>query len=139
MKWILFILNEKSWFKVDASNDVYEVNIDTSFKILNYIKSCTLLDVLTLIRKMLYISKFFFKIWFSNDVSQSHGIVTHHLGTKFGKYIIFLTLNPNHKMNSINFIWNGDYPTPWNCGSRINGRSSNFLVLKLAKLDFPKA
>jgi len=37
-------------------------------------------------------------------VSQSHGIVTHHLGTKFGKYIIFLTLNPNHKINSINFI-----------------------------------
>jgi len=104
MKWVLSTLNEILRFEVGVSNGIYEVNIDTSFKILNYIKSCTLLDVLTLIRKMLYISKFFFKIWFSNDVSQSHGIVTHHLGTKFGKYIIFLTLNPNHKMNSINFI-----------------------------------
>jgi hypothetical protein len=46
--WILSILNEKSEFEVSASNRVYEVNVDTSFKILNNVKLCTLLDVLTL-------------------------------------------------------------------------------------------
>jgi hypothetical protein len=35
-------------FKVDASNCLYEINVDTSFKNLNNIKSCTPLDLSTL-------------------------------------------------------------------------------------------
>lgn len=38
MKWILSILNEMSRFKVDASNDIYEINVGTFSKILNNIK-----------------------------------------------------------------------------------------------------
>jgi hypothetical protein len=48
MKWVLFILNEMSRFEVGASNGVYEVNVCTFFKILNNVKSCIPLDVLTL-------------------------------------------------------------------------------------------
>jgi hypothetical protein len=33
MKWILFILNEKSGFEVGASNGVYKVNVGMFFKI----------------------------------------------------------------------------------------------------------
>jgi hypothetical protein len=44
MNWILFISSKISRFKVDAFNGVYEVNIDTSFKNLNKVKSCTQLD-----------------------------------------------------------------------------------------------
>jgi len=71
MKWILSISNEKSGFKIDASNGVYEANVDTSFKNLNNVKSCTLL----------YAS----------------------------------TLNPDHKIDSIHFIWNGEDPIPRAC------------------------
>jgi len=35
---ILSILNERSGFKVGTSNGIYEVNISTSFKILNNAK-----------------------------------------------------------------------------------------------------
>lgn len=45
MKLILLILNERSRFKVDASNGVYKVNINTFFKNLNNVKLCTSLDV----------------------------------------------------------------------------------------------
>jgi hypothetical protein len=31
-----------------SSNSIYKVNVDTSFKILNNVKSCTPLDALTL-------------------------------------------------------------------------------------------
>jgi hypothetical protein len=48
MKLILSISNERSRFKVDESNGVYKVNIDTSFKNLNNMKLCTLLDASTL-------------------------------------------------------------------------------------------
>jgi hypothetical protein len=48
MKWILSILNEMSRFEVGASNGVYEVDIDTFLKILNNLKLCKPLDVLTL-------------------------------------------------------------------------------------------
>jgi hypothetical protein len=37
-----------SRFKIDVFNSVYEVNIDTSFKKLNNVKSCTPLNVLIL-------------------------------------------------------------------------------------------
>jgi hypothetical protein len=45
---LLSILNERSGFKVDPSNYLYEVNVDMSFKILNNMKSGTLFDVSTL-------------------------------------------------------------------------------------------
>jgi hypothetical protein len=45
---ILSILNERSGFKVGASNSVCEVNVGTSFQILNNVKSCMPLDALTL-------------------------------------------------------------------------------------------
>jgi hypothetical protein len=48
MKWILFISNEMSGFEVGVSDSVYKVNVDTSIKILNNVKSCIPLDVLTL-------------------------------------------------------------------------------------------
>jgi hypothetical protein len=48
MKLILSISNVLSRFKVDASNSVYEVNVSTSFKNLNNVKSCIPLDVLIL-------------------------------------------------------------------------------------------
>jgi len=48
MKWILSILNKRSRFEIDASNGLYEVNMCTFFKILNNVKSCIPLDVLTL-------------------------------------------------------------------------------------------
>jgi hypothetical protein len=35
-------------FEVSVSNGVYEVNIDTSFKNLNHVKSCAPLDTSTL-------------------------------------------------------------------------------------------
>jgi hypothetical protein len=41
---IISISNKISGFKVDAYNGVYEVNVDTSFKNLNKVKSCTPLD-----------------------------------------------------------------------------------------------
>jgi hypothetical protein len=47
MKWILSISNERSKFKVDASNDVYEINVSMYFKILNNIKPYTPLDIST--------------------------------------------------------------------------------------------
>jgi len=37
-----------SWFKVGAFNSVYKINIGMSFKNLNNVKSCTLLDASTL-------------------------------------------------------------------------------------------
>lgn len=37
-----------SKFDVSTLNDIYEVNVSTSFKILNNVKSCTPLDILTL-------------------------------------------------------------------------------------------
>jgi hypothetical protein len=51
-------------FEICTSNGVYEINVVTFFKILNNVKSCIPLDV--------------------------------------------LTLNIYHKMDSINFIWNGE-------------------------------
>jgi hypothetical protein len=48
MKLILFISNERLRFKVNPSNGVYEVNVDTSFKNLNNIKLCALLNTSTL-------------------------------------------------------------------------------------------
>jgi hypothetical protein len=48
MKWILSISHERSGFEVNVSNGIYEVNIDTSFKILSNVKSSTPLDVLIL-------------------------------------------------------------------------------------------
>jgi hypothetical protein len=48
ISWILSILNERSGFKIDTSNGVYEVNVGMSFKNLNNVKSCTLLDASTL-------------------------------------------------------------------------------------------
>jgi hypothetical protein len=44
MKLILSILNGRSRFEIDTSNGVYEVNVDTSFKILNIVKLCTPLN-----------------------------------------------------------------------------------------------
>jgi hypothetical protein len=38
MKWRLSISNERSGFEVDASNGIYEVNVDISFKNLNDVK-----------------------------------------------------------------------------------------------------
>jgi hypothetical protein len=38
MKWILLISNEKSGFKIDASNSVYEVNVGMFFKNLKNVK-----------------------------------------------------------------------------------------------------
>jgi hypothetical protein len=48
IKLILLILNERLKFKVGVSNDVYKVNIGTSFKNLNNVKSYTPLNALTL-------------------------------------------------------------------------------------------
>jgi len=48
MKYILSISNKKSRFKVGASNSVYEVNVNTSFKKLNNVKLCTPLNASTL-------------------------------------------------------------------------------------------
>jgi hypothetical protein len=48
MKWIVFISNERTRFKVNAYNGVYEVNVDTFFKNVNNVKSCILLDTSTL-------------------------------------------------------------------------------------------
>lgn len=49
MKLILSISNERLRFKVNVSMyGLYEVNIGTSFKHLNNMKSCTPLDLLTL-------------------------------------------------------------------------------------------
>jgi hypothetical protein len=48
MKLILSISNKRIRFKVDASNNVYKVNIDTSFKNLKNVKSCTPFNVSTL-------------------------------------------------------------------------------------------
>jgi hypothetical protein len=41
---MLLISNEMFGFKIDTSNDVYEVNVGTSFKNLNKVKSCTPLN-----------------------------------------------------------------------------------------------
>jgi len=41
-------LNEISGFEVDVSNSIYEVNVDTSFKNLNYMTLCIQLDASTL-------------------------------------------------------------------------------------------
>jgi len=41
-------LNEISRFEVDVSNSIYEVNVDTSFKNLNYMTLCIQLDASTL-------------------------------------------------------------------------------------------
>jgi hypothetical protein len=38
----------KTRFEVDATNNIYKVNVNTYFKILNNVKSYTLLDTLTL-------------------------------------------------------------------------------------------
>ncbi len=48
-------------YEVSVSNGVYVVNIDTSFKNLNHVKSCAPLDISTLqslitIKKIVYIS-----------------------------------------------------------------------------------
>jgi hypothetical protein len=40
MKLILSISNERLGFKVDASNNIYEINVGTSFKNLKNVKSC---------------------------------------------------------------------------------------------------
>jgi hypothetical protein len=45
---ILSISNEMLRFKIGTSNGVYEVNVGMSFKNLNNVKSCTLLDALNL-------------------------------------------------------------------------------------------
>jgi len=62
MKLILCILNEISGFEVGASNGVYEVNVNTSFNILNNVKSCTPLDVLTLNPNHKLIASFSFEL-----------------------------------------------------------------------------
>jgi hypothetical protein len=48
MKLIPSILNERPRFEVNIFNGIYKVNVGKSFKILNNVKSCPLLDVLTL-------------------------------------------------------------------------------------------
>jgi hypothetical protein len=52
-------LNEISKFEVDVSNSIYEVNVDTSFKNLNYMTLCIQLDASTLnldsLKKKIYI------------------------------------------------------------------------------------
>jgi hypothetical protein len=52
-------LNEISKFEVDVSNSIYEVNVDTSFKNLNYMTLCIQLDASTLnldsLKKNIYI------------------------------------------------------------------------------------
>jgi hypothetical protein len=48
MKLMLSISNERSGFNVCASNGVYEVNIDMSFKNLNNVTTCTPINTLTL-------------------------------------------------------------------------------------------
>jgi hypothetical protein len=52
-------LNEISGFEVDVSNSIYEVNVDTSFKNLNYMTLCIQLDASTLnldsLKKNIYI------------------------------------------------------------------------------------
>jgi hypothetical protein len=52
-------LNEISRFEVDVSNSIYEVNVDTSFKNLNYMTLCIQLDASTLnldsLKKNIYI------------------------------------------------------------------------------------
>jgi hypothetical protein len=45
MKIILSISNKMWGFKFDASNNVYKVNVDASFKILNNVTSYTPLNV----------------------------------------------------------------------------------------------
>jgi hypothetical protein len=45
---IISISNEMSKFKINTSNSVYKVNDGTSFKNLNKVKLCTLLNTLTL-------------------------------------------------------------------------------------------
>jgi hypothetical protein len=62
----------KTRFEVDATNNIYKVNVNTYFKILNNVKSYTLLDT--------------------------------------------LTLNHDHKMDSIHFIWNTEDPIPFKPG-----------------------
>jgi hypothetical protein len=47
MKCMLSISNERSRFKVGTLNGVYEVNVNTSFKNLNNMKSCAQLNIST--------------------------------------------------------------------------------------------